>query len=391
MNNLYDAIMPIAKRPETIFVSGKGSYLSDDQGKVFLDFIQGWAVNTLGHSHPALVYAIQQQAKSLINPSPGFYNAQMIQLANTLVQNSVFEHVFFANSGAEANEGAIKLARKWGSLQKNKAYKIICFDNGFHGRTLATMSASGKAGWDSLFQPEVAGFSKVPFNNLAAVENAIDEQTVAVMLEPIQGEAGVIPADTGFIKALRQLTQEQKLLLIFDEIQTGIGRTGKLFCYQHFDIEPDIMTLGKGLGGGVPLSALLAKKQFSCFEAGDQGGTFNGNPLVTAAGNAVLNEILRPKFLADVLQKSQYLQQCLTELSSKYQLGMVRGRGLLLALDTKNIDAIKIVQHCYKQNLLINAPRKNCLRFMPALTVSKSEIEQMSKLLDKVLADITKT
>lgn len=390
MNNQLDAIMPIAKRPETIFVSGQGSYLTDDRDNIFLDFIQGWAVNTLGHSHPALVNAIQQQTKTLLNPSPSFYNAPMIQLATTLVEHSVFDHVFFANSGAEANEGAIKLARKWGSLYKNNAYKIITFENSFHGRTLATMSASGKAGWDSLFEPKVSGFIKVPFNNLTAVNDSIDEKTVAVMLEPIQGEAGVIPADNCFIKELRQLTRDKNILLIFDEIQTGIGRTGKLFCYQHFDVEPDIMTLGKGLGGGVPLAALLAKKQFSCFDTGDQGGTFNGNPLMTSAGNAVINEILHSGFLLNVVYKSQFLQQCLTDLASKYKLGSVRGRGLLLALDTKNVDATKIVQHCFEQKLLINASRNNSLRFMPALTVTIPEIEQMIGLLDTVLTDMIK-
>jgi len=388
MNTVCDAIMPITIRPETIFVSGQGSYLTDDQGNTFLDFVQGWAVNTLGHCHPTLVKAIQEQARTLINPSPGFYNMPMIQLATTLVEHSVFDHVFFTNSGAEANEGAIKLARKWGSLYKKNAYKIITFENGFHGRTLATMSASGKAGWETLFAPKVPGFIKVPFNNLEAVNNVIDEQTVAVMLEPIQGEAGVIPVAEKFITGLRKLTQDKNVLLIFDEIQTGIGRTGKLFCYQHFNVEPDIMTLGKGLGGGVPLAALLAKKPFSCFQPGDQGGTFNGNPLVTRAGNAVLNEILQPGFLQNVADKSLFLQQHLTALATKYNLGTVRGRGLLLALDTKEIDATQIVKRAFEQKLLINAPRNNSLRFMPALTVTITEIEQMIALLDTVLSNM---
>lgn len=388
MNNVFDAVMPIAIKPEIVFVSGQGSYLTDNNGSTYLDFVQGWAVNTLGHSHPALVNAIQKQAETLINPSPAFYNGPMIDLASTLVEHSVFDHVFFANSGAEANEGAIKLARKWGALHKNNAHKIITFDNGFHGRTLATMSASGKAGWESLFEPKVPGFVKVPFNDLSAVRDAIDEQTVAVMLEPIQGEAGVIPADSDFISGLRKLTQDNEILLIFDEIQTGVGRTGKLFCYQHFNIEPDILTLGKGLGGGVPLAALLAKRQFSCFAAGDQGGTFNGNPLVTAAANAVITEVLQTGFLQDVNHSSHFLQQCLTDISDKYKLGTVRGRGLLLALDTQAIDADLIVKHAFEQKLLLNAPRNNSLRFMPALTVTVEEIERMSQLLDTVLSEI---
>lgn len=386
MNKSFDAVMPIAVRPETIFTSGQGSYLTDQQNNTYLDFIQGWAVNTLGHNHPALVNAIQQQAQTLINASPGFYNAPMIQLATTLVEHSAFDHVFFANSGAEANEGAIKLARKWGSLYKDNAYQIITFDNAFHGRTLATMSASGKAGWDRLFEPKVPGFVKVPFNNLAAVKKVINEQTVAVLLEPIQGEAGIIPADVDFIQGLRKLTEDNKVLLMFDEIQTGIGRTGKLFCYQHFNIEPDIMTLGKGLGGGVPLAALLAKQPFSCFSPGDQGGTFNGNPLVTAAGNAVVGEILQPGFLQNVILNSDFLRQCLSDLSAQYNLGPVRGRGLLLALDTKDVDANLIVKQAFEHQLLLNAPRNNTLRFMPSLTVTRAEIEQMIQRLDRILS-----
>lgn len=377
--------MPISQRPETIFVSGKGAYLFDEHGKSFLDFVQGWAVNTLGHCHPVLIEAIGQQAQQLINPSPSFYNQPMVQLANKLVEKSVFDQVFFANSGAEANEGAIKLARKWGQLDKNNAYKIICFDQGFHGRTLATMSASGKAGWNKLFNPKVDGFVKVPFNNLQAVNQAIDQQTVAIMLELIQGEAGVIPVNSEFILGLQAIAKEKNLLLIVDEIQTGIGRTGSLFCYQHFDIEPDIMTLGKGIGGGVPLAALMAKKSFCCFEPGDQGGTYNGNPLMTAAGLAVINEILKPGFLKQVNDCSQYLQQRLTEMSKQFQLGEIRGRGLLLALETGSLNAVSIANYAFERQLLINAPRANCLRFMPALTVLPEEIDLMiEKLYDAI-------
>lgn len=385
MKLLHNAIMPISQRPETIFVSGKGAYLFDEHGKSFLDFVQGWAVNTLGHCHPVLIEAIGQQAQQLINPSPSFYNQPMVQLANKLVEKSVFDQVFFANSGAEANEGAIKLARKWGQLDKNNAYKIICFDQGFHGRTLATMSASGKAGWNKLFNPKVDGFVKVPFNNLQAVNQAIDQQTVAIMLELIQGEAGVIPVNSEFILGLQAIAKEKNLLLIVDEIQTGIGRTGSLFCYQHFDIEPDIMTLGKGIGGGVPLAALMAKKSFCCFEPGDQGGTYNGNPLMTAAGLAVINEILKPGFLKQVNDCSQYLQQRLTEMSKQFQLGEIRGRGLLLALETGSLNAVSIANYAFERQLLINAPRANCLRFMPALTVLPEEIDLMiEKLYDAI-------
>ncbi len=388
MNPSIAAIMPTAPRPNCIFVSGRGSYLEDLHGNTYLDFIQGWAVNTLGHNHPALVETIQRQAQTLINPSPAFYNEPMLQLAERLTANSAFDHVFFANSGAEANEGAIKLARKWGARYKNGAHKIITFENGFHGRTLATMSASGKAGWDGLFEPKVAGFIKVPYNDSAAVAQAIDDQTVALMLEPIQGEAGVLPAAVEFIRSLRRLADDNNLLLIFDEIQTGIGRSGELFCYQHFGIEPDIMTLGKGLGGGVPLAALLSKQEFSCFEFGDQGGTYNGNPLAAAAGFAVINEVLAEGFLHRVRELGDYLIRHLQVLSNRYALGTVRGKGLLLALETRDLDATQIVTMALERHLLLNAPRPNCLRFMPALNVAPEDIDRMIEILDGILTEL---
>ena len=364
MTHTFDAIMPVAPRPEVIFVCGEGSWLTDDQGRRYLDFVQGWAVNALGHSHPGIVAALQRQAAQLINPSPAFYNRPMAELANLLVVNSVFDQVFFANSGAEANEGAIKLARKWGSLHRDGAYKVITFENGFHGRTLAMMAASGKRAWSTLFEPKVPGFVKVPYNDLDAVAAAIDGETVAVMLEPIQGEAGVIPATESFVQGLRQLTREKRLLLIFDEVQTGMGRTGSLFAYHRFGIQPDIMTLGKGIGGGVPLAALLTTKSVSCFEPGDQGGTYNGNPLVCAVGLAVLTTLLRPGFLEDVRARSQYLQEGLSAVATRHGLGDVRGRGLLLALDTLQRDARAIVTKAFDTGLLVNAPQSDTLRFM---------------------------
>ncbi len=254
----FDALMDITARPPAVFVRGEGSWLWDDSGKRYLDFMQGWAVNCLGHSPPAVADALAAQAKLLLTPSPAFYNAPSLKLAKALVEHSCFDQVFFANSGAEANEGAIKLARKYGALHKNGAHEIITFEGGFHGRTLATMSASGKKAFEPLFEPKVPGFRKAQLNDLASVKRLITDKTVAVMLEPIQGEAGVWPATDQFLRELRALTTAHGLLLIFDEIQTGMGRTGKLFHYEHAGIEPDIMTLGKGIGGGVPLAALLA-------------------------------------------------------------------------------------------------------------------------------------
>jgi acetylornithine/N-succinyldiaminopimelate aminotransferase len=254
----YDALMEITARPQTVFVQGKGSWLWDDNGKRYLDFVQGWAVNALGHAPPAVAQALTDQANRLITPSPAYYNDVALKLAKALTEQSCFDRVFFANSGAEANEGAIKLARRYGALHSNGAYEIITFEGSFHGRTLATMSASGKKAFEPLFEPKVPGFPKARLNDIGSVQALISGRTVAVMLEPIQGEAGVWPATDGFLQELRALTEQHGLLLIVDEIQTGMGRTGKLFAYEHADIVPDIMTLGKGIGGGVPLAALLA-------------------------------------------------------------------------------------------------------------------------------------
>ncbi|HMI16688.1 MAG TPA: aminotransferase class III-fold pyridoxal phosphate-dependent enzyme, partial [Bradyrhizobium sp.] len=311
----FDALMNITARPPTVFVRGEGSYLWDDGGKRYLDFIQGWAVNCLGHSPPQIAEALAAQAKLLLTPSPAFYNGPSLKLAKALTDRSCFDQVFFTNSGAEANEGAIKLARKYGALHKNGAYKIITFEGAFHGRTLATMSASGKKAFEPLFEPKVPGFPKAKLNDLASVKRLINDKTIGVMLEPIQGEAGVWPATDQFLRELRALTKEHGLLLIFDEIQTGIGRTGMLFHYEHAGIEPDIMTLGKGIGGGVPLAALLATEAASCFEHGDQGGTFNGNPLMCAAGLAVLQCIGTPDFLKSVADTGLFLASELQRIS----------------------------------------------------------------------------
>jgi acetylornithine/N-succinyldiaminopimelate aminotransferase len=381
----FDALMDITTRPNVVFVRGEGSWLWDDTGRRYLDFIQGWAVNCLGHAPPALAEALANQAKRLITPSPAYYNDTSLKLANALTAQSCFDQVFFTNSGAEANEGAIKLARKYGALHRNGAYEIITFDGGFHGRTLATMSASGKKAFESLFEPKVAGFPKACLNDLASVERLISERTVGVMLEPIQGEAGVWPATDQFLKDLRELTNARGLLLIVDEIQTGMGRTGKLFHYEHACIEPDIMTLGKGIGGGVPLAALLATERAACFEHGDQGGTFNGNPLMCAAGLAVLDAVATPEFLKSVGDLGLYLEAELQRLSARHGLGEVRGRGLLLALDLKLPVASAIVAQAFEQGLLLNAPRPDTLRFMPALNVTREEISQMIDGLDAIL------
>jgi acetylornithine/N-succinyldiaminopimelate aminotransferase len=381
----FDTLMEITARPPTVFVKGEGSYLWDDTGKRYLDFIQGWAVNCLGHSPPVVAEALAAQAKLLLTPSPAYYNAVSLKLAKALVDRSCFDQVFFANSGAEANEGAIKLARKYGALHRGGAHEIITFDGGFHGRTLATMSASGKKAFEPLFEPKVSGFPKAKLNDLASVRRLISDKTIAVMLEPIQGEAGVWPATDQFLQELRALTEAHGLLLIFDEIQTGMGRTGKLFHYEHAGITPDIMTLGKGIGGGVPLAALLATEKASCFEHGDQGGTFNGNPLMCAAGLAVLEQVSEGEFLKSVVDAGLYLESELQKLSARHGLGDVRGRGLLLALDLKLPIGAAIVAQALEAGVLLNSPQPDALRFMPALNVTREEIAQMIDCLDVIL------
>ena len=384
----YDALMEITARPRTVFVQGKGSWLWDDSGKRYLDFIQGWAVNSLGHAPPELAKALSDQAARLITPSPAYFNDTSLQLAKALTDRSCFDQVFFTNSGAEANEGAIKLARRYGAQHKNGAYEIITFEGGFHGRTLATMSASGKKAFEPLFEPKVPGFPKARLNDIASVEALISDKTVAIMLEPIQGEAGVWPATDKFLQQLQTLTTKHGLLLIVDEIQTGMGRTGRLFGYEHADVLPDIMTLGKGIGGGVPLAALLATDEASCFEHGDQGGTFNGNPLMCAAGLAVLDVIEKPEFLKSVADNGIFLESELQRISARHGLGEVRGRGLLLALDVVRPIAPAIVAHAFELGLLLNAPRPDALRFMPALNVTREEVVAMIDTLDGILTKV---
>jgi acetylornithine/N-succinyldiaminopimelate aminotransferase len=382
----FDALMEITARPSAVFVRGEGSFLWDDSGRRYLDFIQGWAVNCLGHSPPEVAEALAAQAKLLLTPSPAFYNGRSLELAKALVDRSCFDRVFFANSGAEANEGAIKLARKYGALHRDEAYEIITFDGGFHGRTLATMSASGKKAFEPLFEPKVSGFPKARLNDLESVKRLINGKTIAVMLEPIQGEAGVWPATDQFLRDLRALTTAHGLLLITDEIQTGMSRTGKLFHYEHAGIEPDIMTLGKGIGGGVPLAALLATEAASCFEHGDQGGTFNGNPLMCAAGLAVLERVSGPDFLKSVTESGLYLESELQRVSARHGLGEVRGRGLLLALDLKHPIGASIVAQAFEDGVLLNSPQPDALRFMPALNVTREEIAAMIDGLDAILS-----
>jgi acetylornithine/N-succinyldiaminopimelate aminotransferase len=382
------ALMDVTPRPPLVFVRGEGTQIWDDSGRAYLDFVQGWAVNTFGHAPRLVREALARQAAALISPGPGFFNEPSIRLAHALVRHSCFDRVFFANSGAEANEGAIKLARRWGRRYRHGAHEIVTFADSFHGRTLATMAASGKPAFRDLFEPKVPGFPKAVLNDLASVEAHIGPQTAAVMLEPIQGEAGVWGADDRFLRDLRRLTRDAGVLLIVDEVQTGMGRTGSLWAHQHAGIEPDIMTLGKMLGGGVPLAALLATEPVACFEHGDQGGTLNGNPLMTAVGCAVLEGVLAPGVLESVRERGRQLETGLRALSVRHALGDVRGRGLLWALDLDRGISDGVVRTARQSGLLVNAPQLGTLRFMPPLNVSAGEIGCALAILDSVFAGV---
>jgi acetylornithine/N-succinyldiaminopimelate aminotransferase len=383
-----DRLMKLSARPRVVMVRGEGSYLWDDEGRRYLDFVQGWAVNTLGHSPAVLVQALARQASVLISPSPAYYNEPALALAGALAESSGLDRVFFCNSGAEANEGAIKLARKWGQLHRGGAYEVITTIDGFHGRTLATMAATGKPGWEDMFPPRIPGFVKVPFGDATAVEGAVTERTAAILVEPIQGEAGVIVPPPGYLRALRRIADEKGLLLMFDEVQTGVARTGHLFAHQEAGVLPDVMTLGKGLGGGVPLAALLATEKASCFAPGEQGGTFNGNPLATAAGGAVFGVVRAGEFLSRVMSRGAFLRSGLERLGAAHGITSVRGRGLLIAADLSTPCGEQIRDRSFEIGLLVNSPRPSMLRFMPALDVTEDAISEMLGLLGRALSEV---
>lgn len=384
-------LLTITQRPPRVFVRGSGSWLEDERGRRYLDLVQGWAVNSLGHSPALVAVALAAQAGRLLNPGPAYYSRPLLDLAQRLTELSCFDRVFLASSGAEANEGAVKLARRWGQKRKGGAHEVINFHDGFHGRTLAMMSASGKPGWDRLYAPMPTGFAKARLHDIESVRRAVTPATVAVMLEFVQGEAGVHVVDAGFVRELRALCTEQDLLLIADEVQTGVGRCGTAFAYEQYGIEPDVMTLAKGIGGGVPLSALLCKERFNCFEPGDQGGTFCGNPLMAAVGLAVVNEVCRADFLEGVRQRAEQLSQGLQAIARDFGCPGERGMGLLRALQLPSDDAaavVEVARSLAPVGLLLNAPRPNLLRFMPALNISAADIDEGLALLRQALQEV---
>jgi acetylornithine/N-succinyldiaminopimelate aminotransferase len=358
----------------------------DTDNKEYLDFVGGWAVTSLGHCHPVIVDALTEQAKTLLQVSNQFYTIPQLQLADLLIKNSCMDRIFFCNSGAEANEGAIKLVRKYGKLHLNGAYQIITTHDSFHGRTLATVAATGQIKYQEPYIPLPNGFINVDYNDVDAIKQATSESTCAIMIEPIQGEGGVNVPDASYMKAIRDWCDQKGLVLILDEVQTGIGRIGTLFGYEQFGIEPDIMTLAKGLGSGVPIGAILAKEKASVFSPGDHGSTFGGNPLVCAVAYAALKYIIEHNVSEQVAELGDYFIDRLTILKSKFKnISGIRGRGLLLALVFTNDIAQDIVKASLEKGLLINQVKPNAIRFMPPLIITKKDIDRAINILEEVL------
>lgn len=380
MSVTTDAWMSLNLRPEVRMTRGEGSLLWDHNGKRYLDFIQGWAVNCLGHNPEVVRRAVNAQLEAVINVGPACFNEPALKLTYALSKASGLDKVFLASSGVEANEAAVKLARKWGQKHRAGAYEVITTLDSFHGRTLAMTCATGKPGFEQAFPPKVEGFPKVPYGDLDALKAAIHAQTVAIMVEPIQGEAGAVVPPSGYLKALRALCDERGILLILDEIQTGMARTGPLFAYQGEGILPDILTLGKGLGGGMPLSAMLSRAEVMCFEHGDHGSTFGGHAVCSAAGLAVLETLQKPEHVALRKESSLALEAALKE-TARILGGTLRGSGHLWGIVLDEPRALQIRDRAFELGLLVNAARPNVLRFMPALDVGPPEIDSFQKLI----------
>ena len=378
------------RRLGVTLVRGEGAKVWDDHGKEYLDFIAGWAVNNLGHCHPVVVEAIKEQAGKLMQVSMDVYNIPQIQLAQLLLDVTGFNKVFFASTGTEANEGAVKLARKYGKLYRQGAYEVISALNSFHGRTLAMVAATGKPVYQAPYTSLPAGFINVPYNSLEAIQKATTEKTVAILLEPIQGEGGVNIPDDDYLKKVRAWCDEKGLLFILDEVQTGFGRTGSLFAYQQFGVVPDILTIGKGLGGGVPISAILVKEKAAVFEPGDHGHTFSGNPLMCAAAYASFRYILMNDVPGNARRIGEYFIAHLRELQKKHSvITEVRGRGLLIAVEFKTDISAELTKECVTEGLLINNMKPNAIRFMPPLIITTREVDRAIDILNRVLTRVT--
>jgi len=373
-------LMQTGRRLPVTFVRGRGCLLYDDAGREYLDLVAGIAVNLLGHAHPEVVAAVTKQSAELIHTSNLYFTQPQVQLARRLVDLSFPSRVFFCNSGAEANEAAIKLARKWGTRNRDGAFEIITTTGSFHGRTLATVTAGGQHKYSDPFQPLPDGFVHVAYNDAEAIEAATTEKTVAVMLEPVMGEIGVIPAAAGYLERVRVWCDRKNLLLILDEVQTGLGRTGRWFAYQHASIAPDVMTLAKGLGGGLPIGACLANPRADVFEPGDHGSTFGGNPLACAAATAVLHVIERDGLVGHAAEMGDLLRSTLGDLGAKD----VRGVGLMQAFEFEEPKAKPFQNACLEAGLIVNAVDDHSVRLVPPLIIGANEIDRAQSVMRKV-------
>jgi len=374
-------LMQVGRRLPVTFVRGKGCLVYDDSGREYLDLVAGIAVNLLGHAHPDVVAAVTAQASNLIHTSNLYYTQPQVELAQRLVELSFPSRVFFCNSGAEANEAAIKLARKWGKLNRDGAFEIITTTGSFHGRTLAAVTAGGQHKYSDPFTPLPEGFVHVQFNDLDAIKAATNERTVGVMLEPVMGEIGIIPAAPGYLAAVRAWCDANNLLLILDEVQTGLARTGRWFAHQHQGITPDVMTLAKGLGGGVPIGACLAAPRADVFEPGDHGSTFGGNPLACAAAVAVLSVIERDGLVGHAAEMGGVLHEALLDLGAKE----VRGLGLMQAFEFAEPRAKAFQMSCLEAGLIVNAVDDNSIRLVPPLIIGSAEIDRAHAIMRKAL------
>lgn len=385
-----DNYLQVFARYNIVLDHGEGPYVYDNEGKKYIDFLGGIAVNVLGHAHPALIKAVSEQAGKIIHCSNLYYTEVQATVAKKLAKLSGLDKVFFGNSGAEANEGAIKLARKYGKTIAADKVEIVTAEHSFHGRTLATLTATGQPKYQKGYEPLPGGFTYVPYNDMAALEAVVSDKTCAVMLEPIQGEGGVNIPDTDYLVKVRQLCDKYGALLILDEIQTGIGRTGKMFAYELFGVKPDIVTLAKGLAGGVPIGAFItSNKVAAAFTAGDHGSTFGGNPLACAAANAVLSVLEEEKLLENAQTVGDYLIGKLNELKAKYPalITEVRGKGLIVGAKLTR-PGRDIVNSCLSQGAIINCTAGDILRFVPPLNITKAHVDEMIAILDKTLAAV---
>ena len=382
--------MFLVRRQPMVLERGEGARVWDVDGREYLDFTSGWAVNNVGHCNEVVADAIAEQARTLLQTSNQFYSIPQLKMAEILVENSCLDKIFICNSGAEANEGAIKLAKKYGKKNKDGAFGIITALNSFHGRTMMNVSATGQPHYQELFEPIPAGFTHVPYNDLEAIKSATDENTVAVMLEPVQGEGGVNIPDPDYLPGVRDWCDQNNILLIFDEVQTGLGRLGTLFGYQNFEVEPDIITLAKGLGGGVPIGAFMAKDSACAFDPGDHGSTFGGNPLTCAAAHASTKYILDNNVSENAAKMGEYLGEGLRKIQANHEfITDVRGMGLLWAVEFDSDITPDVIAACNESGLLMNPMRPNTVRLMPVLTITEAEIDEALERLEEGIRNAT--